>query len=414
MNYKSFDALKRLYFVRTSGTKEEDEAADIIIDECKKIGVEAYKEEFEVDGYNPIKASLFFPSLDKEYDCAVVGLSGCTPKSGLEKEFAYVSSYEDARIQDIKDKICLVTGKLVNYKLYKALCDGKAAGLILTTGSVYKDNKDVDLDPYMYRERHLKNGKLPAVCIRMKDGEELVRAMPKTVRMIVEQVEVKNKSHNVVACIKGSELEDEIISFTAHYDSVSFSKGAYDNATGSTTILQLLAYFKEHTPKRSLRFVWCGSEECGLLGSKAYVKAHEDELNKYVLSINVDMTGVTLGYDIACCTSEMSLVNYINYLGMIEGFPISARQGVYSSDSTPFADAKVPALSFARISSQGGATIHSHDDVIDFLSEENYYRTCDFIAKFASIMINSRVFPVERSIPNNMVEEIDKYYGRKE
>ena len=44
-----------------------------------------------------------------------------------------------------------------------------------------------------------------------------------------------------------------------------------------------------------------------------------------------------------------SLVNYIKYLGCEVGFPIQVRQGVYSSDSTPFADNGIPSVSFARI-----------------------------------------------------------------
>ena len=71
---------------------------------------------------------------------------------------------------------------------------------------------------------------------------------------------------------------DEIITFSAHYDSVSYSKGAYDNASGSACILELLAYFNQHKPDRTLRFIWCGSEEEGLLGSRDYVEKHKKDL----------------------------------------------------------------------------------------------------------------------------------------
>ena len=51
-----------------------------------------------------------------------------------------------------------------------------------------------------------------------------------------------------------------------------------------------------HTKHRyGLRFVWCGSEERGLLGSKAYCEAHEEELKKGVLNVNLDMIGCTTG-----------------------------------------------------------------------------------------------------------------------
>ena len=152
----------------------------------------------------------------------------------------------------------------------------------------------------------------------------------------------------------------------------------------------------------------------GLLGAKAYCEAHADDLKNHKLCINVDMTGVVLGRDIACCTSKESLVSYINYMGKEVGFNISAKQGVYSSDSTPFADKGVPSLSFARLAPRGGAEIHSRKDVIDFLDSENYYKTCEFINMFADRMVNSKVFPVEQIIPDNMKNEIEIYFGRKE
>ena len=414
MSYKSFDLLEKLYFVRTGGSKEELKAAEIIQAECQKLGVPAVLESFKVDGYVVHKAYVKFINPDIEVECVGVGMSSQTPVDGLTADFAYVTSLQDSLIQDIKGKICLVHTKLVNYKLYKSLVERGAIGLILCCGDVYSEDKDIDLDPYMYRERHYKNGKIPAVCIRMRDAENILRKKPEKVHMVMLEDELQNDSHNVVATIEGAKYPNEVVCFTAHYDSVSYSKGAWDNATGSTTIMQLLACFKEHQPDRTLKFIWCGSEEMGLLGSKAYCEAHKEELKDYKLCINVDMTGVTIGFDIACCTSNDSLVSFIKYLGCEVGFAIEPRQGVYSSDSTVFADNGVPGLSFARLAPKGGAEIHSRKDVMDFLEEDNYYKTCDFISVFAERLINSIAFPVEKEIPQNMKTEIDRYFGRNE
>lgn len=414
MSYKSFDLLEKLYFVRTGGSKEELKAAEIIQAECQKLGVPAVLESFKVDGYVVHKAYVKFINPDIEVECVGVGMSSQTPVEGLTADFAYVTSLQDSLIQDIKGKICLVHTKLVNYKLYKSLVERGAIGLILCCGDVYSEDKDIDLDPYMYRERHYKNGKIPAVCIRMRDAENILRKKPEKVHIVMLEDELQNDSHNVVATIEGAKYPNEVVCFTAHYDSVSYSKGAWDNATGSTTIMQLLAYFKEHQPDRTLKFIWCGSEEMGLLGSKAYCEAHKEELKDYKLCINVDMTGVTIGFDIACCTSNDSLVSFIKYLGCEVGFAIEPRQGVYSSDSTVFADNGVPGLSFARLAPKGGAEIHSRKDVMDFLEEDNYYKTCDFISVFAERLINSVAFPVEKEIPQNMKTEIDRYFGRNE
>ena len=414
MNYKSFDLLNKLYFVRTGGSVEELKAAEILKAECESLGVPAELESFKVDGYKVHKAYVKFINPDIEVECVGVGMSSSTPIEGLTADFAYVTSLQDSLIQDIKGKICLVHTKLVNYKLYKSLVERGAIGLVLCCGDVYSEDKDIDLDPYMYREGHYKNGKIPAVCIRMRDAENILRKKPQKVHMVMIEDELQNDSHNVVATIVGSKYPNEVICFTAHYDSVSYSKGAWDNATGSTTIMQMLAYFNENKPDRTLKFIWCGSEEMGLLGSKGYCEAHKEELKDYKLCINVDMTGVTIGFDIACCTSNDSLVSFIKYLGCELGFAIEPRQGVYSSDSTVFADNGVPGLSFARLAPKGGAEIHSRKDALDFLEEDNYYKTCDFIAKFAERLINSVAFPVEKEIPQNMKTEIDKYFRRNE
>lgn len=83
----------------------------------------------------------------------------------------------------------------------------------------------------------------------------------------------------------------QIVVLTAHYDSVEFSKGVYDNGSGTVCLYELAAYFANHQPKNNLVFAWCGCEERGPLGSKAYCEAHKEEVKDYSLCINVDMIG---------------------------------------------------------------------------------------------------------------------------
>ena len=409
---RAYKVLQDISFERLGGSSEELKAANMIITECHKLGVEAHLEDFEVDGYLIKTAQL--ETVDGTYEVTGVGMSGSTPIDGLVGELVVIDADEKINnYSTLEGKIVLIFTRMM-VKTYKLLCEKKASGFICCSGSLYDDRQNSDLDKMSIRERHYSNGKIPGVCIRMMDAQKLLLSNPKEVKMIVLQDEYKNTSHNVVATIQGSDKKDEVVCFTAHYDSVAFSTGAYDNATGSTTILQSLAYFVENKPRRTLKFIWCGSEEMGLLGSKAYTEAHKDELVNYKLCINVDMTGVVIGRDIACCTTKQSLPEYINYMGKEVGFDIYAKQGVYSSDSTPFADCGVPALSFARIAPRGGAEIHSRKDVLDFLDSKNYYETCDFINQFASRMINSVNFPVEPEIPAEMKKELDIYLGRTE
>lgn len=409
--YDSFKFLKDLSFVRTSGSQEEKKASQLIIEELKKIGLKGKIETFKVNSYEIKECELAFD--DKPFiDFVGTGFSGSTPTEGIGGELIYVDSLEDLEVKDVAGKIALVTGKLIPSKLYSGLVKKKAIGVIQTAGDIYDAKSNTDLDPYMIRPNAYKDGKIPTVCIKIQDAENIVRNMPKKAYIKLIQEEKEVESQNVVCEIKGTKKNDEIVVFSAHYDSVPFSKGAYDNATGSTAILQIASFFKNHKPDRTLRFVWCGSEEIGLMGSKAYVEKHKNELEKIVFNLNIDMIGVTLGNDIACATTEMDFVHYLKYFSQINGFGLKVWQGVYSSDSTPFADKGVPSVSFCRNAVRGGAVIHSKKDVLDFLSEENYYRTIDFIISFSQSLINSVKFPIVRTIPKEMVEELEKYNNR--
>ena len=409
--YKSFDLLKDLYFVRTSGSKEEENAANILQKECQKLGISAVIEEFPVDGYKIQEAKLSFKNPDLELECVGVGQSGNALITG---KFVYVESDYDIEVKDIKDAVCFIDKKIVPNKLYKRLCEKGAAALILMSGDIYDKKEDTDNAPYMYRERHYSIKKIPAVSIKIQDAEQLIRLMPETAIVFIKQDEFKCQSRNVVATIEGSKYKDEIIAFTAHYDSVQFSKGAYDNATGSTGIMQLLSYFAINRPLRTMKFIWCGSEEVGLLGSKAYCEKHKDELENYRFDLNIDMIGVTLGFDFVSVTAGTDLVNFIDYYAKINGFGLVVKQGVYSSDSSPFADNNVPSITFARLAPAGGAVIHSKKDVMDNLSEGNYYKTLDFLANFIAKLDSSVCFPVKKEMPQNMKDELDYYFFRKE
>ncbi len=406
----NMELLKKISFERIGGSINEYNAAMIINDEINKTNNKANIEEFEIKYSNIFNVELEVLSpYSKKIEATGIMLSGNT---NLEGELVYVDSIQDAAFLNVEGKIALIHQR-IGYKTYEKLIKAKAKGFICASGTVYDNLSETDLEEHALRDNHLKYGVIPGITIRMKDFEKLLINKAKTVKISLNQEEQTLKSRNVVATIKG-EIENEIVVFTAHYDSVKFSQGAYDNGTGSVAIMDLYKYYLKHKPRRTLKFVWCGSEEMGLLGSKAYCKMHNDELNNYRLCINIDMLGVLIGNDICCCTTDNQLVTYIDYLAKEVGFPITVRQGVYSSDSTPFADSGIPSLSFARLSPQGGATIHSRRDVIKFIDKKTLDNSIDFIKLFANKLVNSKVFPVEKNIPQNMKDEIDKYYFRKE
>ena len=399
----TFALVKDLTFERIAGTEAEGKAINIISDYLQKLGVEPVIEEFEIPYANVKKATLVVDG--KEYQATGFKRSG---NINATLDLVVVDDLDMLDFLSIKGKACLIASNL-NYKFYEELTKRHVGAIIDISGSLYDDINLTDLEEKSLRDRHLNFGKVPCFTIRSVDAEAIIASGAKTVTLELEQEEVMLKSHNLIVELPGS-ITDEIVCFTAHYDSVRFSKGAYDNATGSATILEMLKYYLGIKPKRTLRFIWCGAEEMGLLGSKAYMEVHK--LEPIRLCINVDMTAVNLGHDICCVTGEDKIVNYLQILSKEVGFSINVKSGVYSSDSTPFADCGIPALSFARLSNQFGAKIHSNKDNGLFLSEKYFYNTCNFIKYFADHMINAIIFPINKEIPEKIQQEIDKYYGR--
>ena len=90
--------------------------------------------------------------------------------------------------------------------------------------------------------------------------------------------------YNTIAEIPGTEWPDQVVIISAHLDSWDGpgSQGCTDNGTGTAVTLEAARMLASvHAkPKRTIRFVHWTGEEQGLLGSKAYVKAHEAELDK--------------------------------------------------------------------------------------------------------------------------------------
>lgn len=390
-------------YVRMGGSAEELGCAEYLKDECKKIGLDACIEPFEVEMSDMKSAHLYCDGV--EIPCKGYFLCG---SGEIEAPLYYLNNTSKYSLSLCRGKIVMIDGYL-GYWTYQDILENGAVGFITYDGNA--NYVDFDIDQRELRP-HVSNGnKLLGVNINAKHAIELVNKEAKTAKIVIEQEEYKGESRNVVAEIKGE--SDEVIVFTAHYDSTSLSQGAYDNMSGSVGLLGIAEYFLNNPHKRTLRFVWCGSEERGLLGAKAYCSAHEEELKNVVLNINLDMIGCIMGKFIACCTAEDKLVNYIQYFGDELGFGISARQDVYSSDSTPFADKGVPALSFARIAPHNTATIHNSYDTKAVMKASQMAIDIDFINAFSDRMANAVRCPVLREMPEKMKEELDYYLTRK-
>ena len=389
-------------YVRTGGSPEELRAARYLRNRLLQLGLSAEIAPFEVPMAAMHRAVL-------EAEGVRIPCEGflCSGSTEVEAPFYYLRDLDELSLSRCRGKIVMID-TIMRYWTYQDLIASGAVGFITYCGEVnYPDREIVQ---HELRSWVHKGNRIPGVTVNVKDAIELVRKNVSTVKISLQQEEYRGNSHNVILDMPGD--VEEYIAFTAHYDSTPLSQGAYDNMSGSVGLVALAEHFSRHSHRYGLRFIWCGSEERGLLGAKEYC-ADEERLKNCVLNINLDMIGCIMGKFAACCTSEETLTEYLKYFAREEGFPIHAYQGVYSSDSTPFADKGVPAVSFARWAPKNTAVIHCSRDTMDLMSGDQMVEDIGFIIRFADRMANAHRCPVEKSIPDNMKEKLDEYLCRK-
>ncbi len=390
-------------YVRMGGSEAELRCAEYLAAACAEFGGQALVEAFPVQMAAMHEAKLW--AGDREIPCKGYF---CAGSGTVEAPFYYLTNFDDFSLSQIKGKIVLIDGYMGYWK-YQDVLEHGAVGFITYDGHI--NYADRDMDQRELRSFVSKGNKLLAVNVNVHDAIALVKERPATVKIQLLQDEWQGESHNVVLDLPGE--IDEWVVLSAHYDSTSLSEGTYDNMSGSLAVLAMMEHFAAHPHRRGIRMVLCGSEERGLLGSKAYVADHADLLDKIVLNVNLDMVGSIMGKFHACVTGEERLCTYLSYFGEEMGFQIGTRQGVYPSDSTPFADVGVPALSFARIAPNNTATIHNRYDTLALMSMQQMQDDISFMQEFVSRMANAARLPVKREIPQNMKEKLDEYMARK-
>ena len=411
---REFELLEKIGFTRIAGSPEELQAAEILKSECDAMGAPAVIEPFEIEQGIVEEATLeILEPFQQEIPVTGYQCAENTPEGGLVADFLYVEDADEVSLSQAKGKIVLVNGFL-RVPLFRKLMKAGVAGIVTMEGELRDKREETDLSTRKLRRTLRAFGNVPLVHTRVLDAIELVRKGASKARIVLKGRTEERTSHNVVATVLGTERPEEIVSFGAHYDSVAFSKGVYDNGAGSVINMEILRHFVEHPPKRTVKFMWYGSEEIGLEGSWAYVKAHKEELEHHLLMINVDVGGPVLGVDKITATAEDKLATYLEYFVKLEGFAAQVKQGIYSSDSIPFADSGVPGVNFSRDGAQGASYIHNRFDTLSFLSAQALEKTTRHVLAFGDAMANAAVFPVERKIPQNMVEEVEKYLFKKE
>ena len=406
---RQYQLVKDLSFVRYGGTPAEEKAAARITDEITRVGGSYTLMPFTIPAFSCETCTIDVTApYAKSVPALPYGRSGSIDgeyrlyyaSRGVEEDYLGVDSLENT----------VVMLDEMNLDVYRLLVQKGASAFIILCGKYYDTPKTTDLLPRSLRAKQLEIGKIPGFMIRAKDAMELVRRGAKSLRLHMTQTEYEATSHNILAEIPGTACPEEVIILTAHYDSVQIGTGSWDNATGSANLAYLYGYFLQHPTRRTLRFLWCGSEEQGLLGSRAYVEQNPDKLPAIKMCFNFDMCGTILGFNNVIVSGGEDLRTYAEQFCHEMGWSASIRTGVHSSDSAPFADKGIPGLGLCRRTYT--AEIHTRYDLLDTISAAMLQDMGEFSSALIARVANSMVMPVKTGMPEDMLKELDRYFQR--
>lgn len=225
----------------------------------------------------------------------------------------------------------------------------------------------------------------------------LDKHIPVTLTMDVDStfLDADLNGFNIVGELPGTDKADELVMLGAHFDSWHAGTGATDNAAGSAVMMEALRILKTSGVRlrRTVRIGLWGGEEQGLLGSKAYVKAHfgdpetmelTPEHAKFAGYFNVDngtgaIRGVYLQGNEAIAPIFQQWMEPFGNLGM-NTLTIRNTGG---TDHLSFDAVGLPGFQFVQDEIEyDSRTHHSSQDVYERIQPQDMMRNAVIVAAF--------------------------------
>ena len=246
-------------------------------------------------------------------------------------------------------------------------------------------------------------GPLPVISVAKEDALFLRRLLAKgPVRVAFD---IQNsfdtspaKDRNVIADLPGAN-PDEIVLIGAHFDSWDPAQGANDDGSGVAAVLEAARVLKSLglKPRRTIRFAFFSGEEEALLGSRAYVLAHQSELDQLRAVLIMDSGAqAPRGFHFQGRTDLKNtmgdLLSPLAPLGA-NGFSLA---GSFDQDHAPFLVAGVPAATLWVDPGEYDVHHHSITDTYDKVDPRMLALDTAVMATAAYTLANAEQTPGRR------------------
>jgi len=191
---------------------------------------------------------------------------------------------------------------------------------------------------------------------------------------LLEQAVKGTKAPNLVCELKGT--TDSVIVVGAHFDLIENGDGVVDNWSGASLLPSFYQGLVESARKHTFLLVAFTGEEQGLLGSKSFVRQLGDRRSEIKAMVNMDTLG--LGPTVVWLSrADPALARWLKLIAVQLKIPLGAVnvEQVGTTDSEPFREKKIPAITVHSLTQSTLNILHSPRDKIEAIQMDDYYQT---------------------------------------
>lgn len=267
---------------RLAGTENDRLAADYIETTFKTLGYITKRQVYECPTWDHYHSAVITQD-GYEITHPEGGASMFSLPCNLSGELLYIDTLSLLEQSELTGKICVIGGELRNSPIRTnrnpiiiKLEEKNPLAVIfidpLENGYVTK----VVRDPQFM---------IPVCAVSGKAGRLLLKG--KTASIVIDAKRYLSQSFNIIASDKSN--IDKKIRITAHYDTSANSRGAADNGSGISAVLEVARRFVDMD--FGLEFIAFSAEEYAMLGSGNYEIHFEEDIKNTRFTINVDVVG---------------------------------------------------------------------------------------------------------------------------
>ncbi len=198
---------------------------------------------------------------------------------------------------------------------------------------------------------------------------------------VSEQTVRGTKAPNLICTLKGA--TDSTIVVGAHFDMIEYGNGVVDNWSGASLLPSFYQGLAESPRKHRFVLVAFTGEEKGLLGSQCFVKQLGDDRSRVRAMVNLDTVGLGKT-QIWLSHSDRQMANWLAAVANQLNIPLGAVDvdKVGTTDSEPFREKKIPAMTVHSLTQSTLHILHSPQDTIENVSLADYYQTYRLVVAY--------------------------------